>query len=144
MSEEKYPRGVEVVVGAFIVDNKGKILLFTSPKWNGEYVVPGGHVEAGEKLENAIKREVKEEIGVEIEVITQFELAEDFVCPPEFKRNAHFIYINYIVKLKSDKFVFNEELTSCKWFSFDEVLNSNKFRKGYKESIKKIKNFLKI
>lgn len=144
MTEEKYPRGVEVVVGVFIINNNNEILLFTSPKWDGKYVVPGGHVEPGERLEDAIKREVKEEIGVEIEVMGQFELAEDFVSPPDFKRNAHFIYINYVAKLKGENFIFNEELTSSKWFSFDEVLNSNEFRKGYRESIKKIKNFLKV
>lgn len=139
---EKYPRGVEIVVGAFIINDNNEILLFSSPKWNGKYVVPGGHVEPGELMEEALKREVKEEIGVEVEELKWFELAEELVQPSDFKRNAHFIYINYIVKLKSYDFTFNEELDSSKWFSFDEVLKSDNFRNSYKVSVKKIKNIM--
>ena len=53
--------------GYAIVINNGKILLCNT-KSTGKYWFPGGAVNLGEKLEDAIKREVREETGIEIEV----------------------------------------------------------------------------
>lgn len=52
MTEQKFP---EPTVGVFIFNPKGKILL-QSHKWPGAYVVPGGHVELGERLECGVER----------------------------------------------------------------------------------------
>ena len=55
-----------VSVAALVTNDEGKILLVKSP-WRGwEY--PGGLIEPGESFEAALKREVREESGVEIEV----------------------------------------------------------------------------
>ncbi len=51
---------------AVVIDN-GKVLLCNT-KSTGKYWFPGGGVDLGEKLEDAIKREVREETGIEIEV----------------------------------------------------------------------------
>ena len=62
---KKYPKKeIEVLVRA-IVQDKGKILVC---KKVGEryYFFPGGHVEFGESTEKALKRELKEELGLEI------------------------------------------------------------------------------
>ena len=57
-----YPRGIEVIVGAYIINDKNQVLLFQSPKWGNEWTICGGHVEVGETIDAAVKREVKEEI----------------------------------------------------------------------------------
>ena len=55
-----------VSVAALITNDKGEILLVKSP-WRGwEY--PGGLIEPGETFQEALKREVREEAGVEIEI----------------------------------------------------------------------------
>ena len=66
MENNNYPRGIEVIVGPFIINDTQELLLMTSPKWNNEWIVPGGHVEPGELLENAVVRETREELGVDI------------------------------------------------------------------------------
>jgi hypothetical protein len=50
MPDQIFP---EPTVGAFIFNAEGKLLLLESHKWPGRYVVPGGHVELGERLEEA-------------------------------------------------------------------------------------------
>ena len=56
----------KVSVAAMVHDGNGKILLVNSP-WRGwEY--PGGLIEPGESFEAALKREVREESGAEIEI----------------------------------------------------------------------------
>ena len=59
----------EPTVGGLIVNNEGKILLAKSHKWFDKYTLPGGHIEIGETMEEALKREVKEEVGLDVEVI---------------------------------------------------------------------------
>ena len=51
---------------AVVIDND-KVLLCNT-KSTGKYWFPGGGVDLGEKLEDAIRREVREETGIEIEV----------------------------------------------------------------------------
>jgi mutator protein MutT len=55
------------VSGYAILIHEGKMLL-VNLRSNGKWFFPGGKVEIGEKIEDAIKREVKEEAGIEIEV----------------------------------------------------------------------------
>ena len=56
----------KVSVAAMVHDSCGKILLVKSP-WRGwEY--PGGLIEPGETFENALRREIREESGVEVEI----------------------------------------------------------------------------
>ena len=55
-----------VSVAALVTNDEGQILLVNSP-WRGwEY--PGGLIEPGETFQDALKREVREEAGVEIEI----------------------------------------------------------------------------
>lgn len=139
-----YPRGVEVIVGPFIINDKRQVLLFTSPKWDGVWIVPGGHIEPGETLEEALIRETFEEIGVEIEPLDLISVADGIVSPPQFKRNAHFVFINYAAKLKSDKFVFNREISAFKWFDIDEAIGSDMVREGCREAAKKLKIWMEL
>lgn len=55
-----------VAVAGFITNNEGKVLMMRHPIRGWE--IPGGQVEVGEDLITALKREVREETGVEVEV----------------------------------------------------------------------------
>lgn len=77
---------IGVSAGVMIINDKGQIFLAQrGPKAKNErgcWENPGGGVEFGEKLEDAAKREVKEEYGAEIEILKQFP-AEDHIIPNE-------------------------------------------------------------
>ena len=61
----------KIVVAGFIL-KEGRVLLAKRPKSKqlapDKYHLPGGHVEYGEDLKSALKRELREEFGVEVEV----------------------------------------------------------------------------
>jgi nucleoside triphosphatase len=56
----------EPTVGILIFNPDGDLLLLKSHKWPGRYVVPGGHVELGERVEQTVIREAMEETGLEV------------------------------------------------------------------------------
>ncbi|RJQ32355.1 NUDIX hydrolase [Candidatus Parcubacteria bacterium] len=49
-----------------LIENDGKFLLVQ--EFNGQWQLPGGRLNVGEKLEDGLKREIKEELGIDIEV----------------------------------------------------------------------------
>ena len=67
-----YPKAV---TGSFIINND-KVLLIrwgdNKGSWSGKWTVPGGKVEYGEKIEDAVKREAKEETNLSLRNLKQF------------------------------------------------------------------------
>ena len=92
----------EPTVGALIVDKQGKILLARSLKWFDKYTLPGGHIEVGESMIDAVKREVKEEVGLDVEVMEML-LVQEAVFAPEFYKKKHFIFIDFYCKSKDQE-----------------------------------------
>jgi nucleoside triphosphatase len=126
--EQIYP---EPTVGALIVNKEGKILLAKSHKWFDKYTLPGGHIELGETMEEALKREVKEEVGLDVEVV-EFLTMQEAIYAKEFYKKKHFIFFDFLcrvgdqqVKLDQDEIqdyiweypgaAFNRNLDSFTW-----------------------------
>ncbi|MTI60971.1 MAG: NUDIX domain-containing protein [Firmicutes bacterium] len=113
----QYP---EPTVGAVIFNPDNKILLCKSNKWNNKYVIPGGHIELGEKMKEALKREMLEETGLEIYDIKLISLKES-VYSKTFHEEKHFIFIDYICRTDSYKVELNEEAQAYVWVSWNEI-----------------------
>lgn len=119
MTPQKYP---EPTVGALIINPEGELLLMKSHKWHDKYVVPGGHIELGEKIEDALRREVKEETNLDIYDI-EFLCCQDFIYDPEFWKRRHFIFLDFICKTDSEDVILNEEASEYIWINLEEALN---------------------
>ncbi|PTX15592.1 NUDIX domain-containing protein [Halanaerobium congolense] len=113
----KYP---ETVVGAVIFNPENKVLICRSTKWNSKYIIPGGHIESGEKMEEALVREVKEETGLEIYDIELLSLKES-IYDKSFGRQKHFIFIDYICKTDFCEVKLNDEADVYEWISLKEL-----------------------
>jgi len=92
----------EPTVGALIVNNEGRILLAKSHKWFDKYTLPGGHIEVGESTIDAVRREVKEEVGLDVEVVEML-LVQEAIFTPEFYKKKHFIFIDFYCKSKDQQ-----------------------------------------
>ena len=109
-------------VGALIIEN-GRILLVErgNPPLMGYWSLPGGGVETGEHLEQAIKREVLEETGLEIEVLDFLEIFERIMPDAEGRIEYHYVLIDYICKPTGGALCAATDASRCEWFREDEL-----------------------
>lgn len=110
----------EPTVSAIIFNPEGKILICKSHKWGNKYVIPGGHIELGEKMEEALKREILEETGLYIYDIKLISLKES-IYSDTFHEKKHFIFIDYVCKTDSSDVVLNDEAETYKWIDINEI-----------------------
>jgi nucleoside triphosphatase len=90
-----------LIAGAFIVNNEGKILLARGKKFENKYTIAGGHIELGEKIEETLRRETKEETNLDIEVIEPISVEEEIFLK-KYPGEEHLIFINYLCKYSGD------------------------------------------
>lgn len=119
MSDKRYP---EPVVGALIFNNEKKLFLMSSPKWQDKYVVPGGHIEFGETIEQALRREIKEETNLSIFDI-EFIAMQEHILGNEFHdKNRHMIMIDHVCKTEDNEIILDKEGSSYVWVTVEEAL----------------------
>ncbi len=110
----------EPAVSAIIFNPDNKILLCKSHKWSNKYVIPGGRIELGEKMEDALKREILEETGLEIYDIKLISLKEG-IYHDSFHEKKHYIFIDYICKTDSYDVVLNDEAEEYVWVALEDT-----------------------
>lgn len=118
-SEQRYP---EPTVGAFILDPAGRFLFIRSHKWPGSYTVPGGHVELGERLVEALVREVKEETALDV-YDPEFLCFQEFIYDDAFWKRRHFIFFDFACRTDSTAVQLNDEAQEYLWIRPEEALD---------------------
>ena len=118
MTEQLFP---EPTVGVFIFNSKDELLLLKSHKWPGKYVVPGGHVELGERIEEAAVREAKEETALDIYEL-EFINFQQFIHDPSFWKRKHFIFFDYTCKTDSTEVQLNDEAEEHVWVRLEAAI----------------------
>lgn len=118
MAEQQFP---EPTVGALIFNSEGKVFLMKSHKWRDKYVMPGGHIELGEGIKDALKREIKEETGLDIFDI-EYIYFQEFIFDDAFWKKRHFIFFDFACKTNSTKVKLNSEGQQYVWVSLEEAL----------------------
>ncbi len=112
-------RGVSrpiATVGALIHDGGGQVLMVRTHKWGDRWGIPGGKIERGESSTDALRREIREEAGIEV-CDVEFALVQDCIDSPEFQRPEHFLLLNYVARACSSAIQLNDEAEESCWLS---------------------------
>jgi len=108
-----------VAVGAVIEDDRGRILLVKHKKerggyWQGRWICPGGELEFGEAIKDGIKREVKEETNLEVELVTPL-VPFDRIVKIDGRTGLHVIYIDYVASLVGGELKVGSDVGEALW-----------------------------
>jgi phosphoglycolate phosphatase len=108
-------------VGALIGNSAGQVLMVRTQKWSDLWGIPGGKIKWGEPSLDALRREIMEETGLEIERI-RFVMVQDCIGSREFYREAHFVLLNYTAMARDgQRVVLNDEAREFRWLAPGEA-----------------------
>ncbi len=124
------------IVGGFIFSSDGLILLGRSIEggvYKDEWMVPGGGIEAGETKLEAVKREILEEVGIDISDATVEEIegvitgqSEKVLRETNERVLVKMNFYDYKVTLKSTaaetKLAFEDDLAEAQWFTPEQLM----------------------
>lgn len=116
----------KVAVGAVVI--KYKKILLVRRKFNpsaGMWAIPGGHVEEGEKLEEAVVRELFEETGLKASSLKPLSITEYIELLSDGKVSYHYVIIDYLIDVKEGAPKPNEESYEARFFELKESLRLN-------------------
>lgn len=119
-----------------LITKKDKVLLVKRDiePFKGFWVLPGGHVDYNEKVEQAIKREVKEEVGISTEVRDLIGVYSD----PERDPRYHSVSVAFELGQQAGEISLNEEASAYDFFHLDNLpykvgFDHRKIIKDFKE-----------
>ncbi|MCB7319802.1 NUDIX hydrolase [Lacrimispora sp. 210928-DFI.3.58] len=123
MTEKILPAHIVATAGVVLNEN-GEVLLVNT--YQDSWVLPGGEVEVGENLVDAVKREIFEESGIEVEVGEVFCISSNTCTYPGYngvKTVPTKVIFDFICKEKSGILRGSDENSVSAWVPQDQVLD---------------------
>ena len=122
MSDRRYPKHPLVGVGALIFEGD-RILLAERGKepLKGWWSLPGGLVETGETLRDAVCREVLEETGLVVEPTGLFEIFERIMRDGAGAAEYHYVLIDYVCRITGGSLAPGDDVSRVEWVRQDDL-----------------------
>jgi ADP-ribose pyrophosphatase YjhB (NUDIX family) len=122
---ERLGKNGELRIGcsATLFDEARQKVLLTRRLDNGLWCLPGGHMEAGESLEECCVREVLEETGLQVRVkrlTGVYSNPDQLVIYPDGNQ-AHFVVMNFEVEVMQGELGLSNETSEAGYFSPAEI-----------------------
>ncbi|MCD6492056.1 MAG: NUDIX hydrolase [Candidatus Korarchaeota archaeon] len=120
----EYPEHPLVGVGAVAVHND-KVLLVKRghPPGVGLWSIPGGLVELGEKIEDAVKREFQEETGLICEVRDLIQVSQVIIRDDHGRIKWHYIILDYLVRVCGSEVPhFGSDASEARWINLKTAI----------------------
>lgn len=120
----RYPDRPFLGVGALIL-RRDRVLLVERGRepLKGYWSLPGGVVEAGERLEDGIRREVREETGLEIEPLGIFEVFERINRDVGGRTEYHYVLVDYLCRVTGGKLEPADDVSRAEWVRRSDLAN---------------------
>lgn len=125
----EFPKHPLVGVGGVVV-HEGRVLLVRRghEPLKGEWSIPGGMVELGERLEDGVRRELMEETGLEVEPVAEIG-AFDRIARERASAGAtgeprvqyHYVIVDYVCRLARGTLAPASDVVDARWVARREV-----------------------
>jgi 8-oxo-dGTP diphosphatase len=115
-SSRRYPRHPLLGVGALIF-RRDSILLVERGRTplKGYWSLPGGLVETGELLADAVRREILEETGLYIKPVRIFQIFERILRDASGQAEYHYVLVDYVCKVVSGELRAADDVSRVEW-----------------------------
>jgi ADP-ribose pyrophosphatase YjhB (NUDIX family) len=112
----QYPPHPLLGVGAIIFDGDTVLLVERAGEpLKGWWSIPGGLLETGETLEAAVRREVLEETGLVVEVVSRFDLFERIMRDADGRAEYHYVLVDYVCKVTGGAVQPGDDVSRVEW-----------------------------
>jgi ADP-ribose pyrophosphatase YjhB (NUDIX family) len=101
-------------------DGKFLVVRRANAPGRGLYSVPGGRVEHGETLHQAVAREVREETALTIDIVG-FAGWREVLPDPAAGRAGHYVVMSFAARWHAGEVVLNEELDDFRWIAPEDL-----------------------
>ncbi|MCF8884529.1 MAG: NUDIX hydrolase [Aigarchaeota archaeon] len=144
----EYPLYPIPSVGALIVHGE-RILIVkrASPPSVGKWSIPGGVIEIGETAEEAVRREVREEVGIDIYDAELLDVYDSITRDENGRVKYHYVIIEYLARPSSLEIKYSEEVLEYRWATLEEITTLDitpSLREILKKHREKIKTYMKL
>jgi len=124
--KREYPESPLVGVGAVIVDDHfddRRVLLIRRGQAPllGEWSLPGGVLECGETLREAVTREAREETGLIIETLDMLGVYERVIRDDEGRARYHYVLLDFLCRAVGGDLKAASDAADVRWFTRDEL-----------------------
>lgn len=121
MSRE-YPDYPRVGVGAVVL-RRGRVLLVRrgGQPASGKWSLPGGLVELGETTVDAVRREIREECGIDIRVVGVAGVIDRITRDAAGRIRYHYVLVDYLAYAESEAVVAGTDAAECRWVEIERV-----------------------
>ncbi len=118
----RYPKHPLVGIGALIF-NRDRILMVERGKepLKGYWSLPGGLVETGETLHQAVEREVLEETGLHVKPTRFFEYFERIMPDAEGRPEYHYLLMDYVCKVVGGTLAPGDDVARAEWVKHKDL-----------------------
>jgi ADP-ribose pyrophosphatase YjhB (NUDIX family) len=121
-----YPTRPYLAVSAAVFrDGRVLIVRRARPPAHGLYTLPGGGVELGETLEQAVVREIREETALEIEPVALVGFRQAIAHDAAGRVERHFVILPFAARFIGGEISLNEELAAADWLAPESIAGLN-------------------
>ena len=126
MGNNEYPGSPRVAVGGVVI-KEDRVLLVRrgKPPSEGEWAIPGGSVELGETLQEAVRREILEETGISIRVGEPVHIFDDVRRDEAGHIRFHYVILDFSGEFLSGEVRAADDARDARWVSPAEFSQLN-------------------
>jgi 8-oxo-dGTP diphosphatase len=121
-TRREYPNQPVVGVGGVIISNHRALLIRRGNEpLQGHWSIPGGLLEAGETLQEGVKRELREETGIEVRPLDLIEVFERIDLDGSGRTRYHYVVLDYLCEALSGEARAGSDVTQVAWAGAEEL-----------------------